>query len=213
MKAASTARSGSGWSFWVGWALAFVGFPLGGVAAAALVGPITTPLSGAIGGAVTGAVLGAVEWLALRRWLALSPWWIAATALGMGSGLALSITLLGTSTDGAALPLRGLITGAGIGIAQFVLLRSISSRAPVWALIVALGWALGWMITRAAGIDLALQWSAFGSSGALTFQLLTGLTLAWMLRRDKVTPHPAAERHDSQFNHQGDQHPRAECDA
>lgn len=193
MKAASTTNSGSVWSFWVGWALAFVGFPAGGVAAAVLVGPIITPLAGALGGAVTGTVLGAVQWLALRRRLSLSPWWIAATALGMGIGLGLSIALLGTSTDGAALPLRGLITGAGIGVAQFVLLRSVSSRAPLWALIVTLGWALGWIITRAAGVDLTLQWSVFGSSGALTFQLLTGLTLAWMLRGNRVAASPAAE--------------------
>ncbi len=179
MRAVSMPASSGGLSFWVGWALAFAGFPLGGVAAAALIGPITTPLAGALGGAVTGAVLGAVQWLALRRRLSLSPWWIAATALGMGLGLALGIALLGTSTDGAALPLRGLITGAGIGVAHSRLLRGY---ALAWAPIVALGWALGWMITRAVGVDLALQWTVFGSSGALTFQLLTGLTLAWMLR-------------------------------
>ena len=190
MKAASMATSAGGGSFWMGWPLAFLGFPLGGVAAAALIGPITTALTAAIEGAVTGAVLGTVQWLALRRQLSLSPWWIAATALGLGTGLALGIALLGTSTDGAALPLRGLIAGAGIGIAQYMLLRAITSRAPIWPLIVALGWALGWMITRAAGVDLTLQWSVFGSSGALPFQLLTGLTLAWMLRRDKVAPSP-----------------------
>ena len=73
MKAASKAKSGGGWSFWMGWALAFVGFPLGGIAAAALIGPITTPLAGTLGGTLTGAVLGAVQWLALRRRLLLSP--------------------------------------------------------------------------------------------------------------------------------------------
>lgn len=193
MKAASTTRSAGGWSFWGGWALAFVGFPLGGVAAAALVGPITTPLAGAIGGALTGAVVGAAEWLALRRRLSLSPWWIAATALGMGAGLALGIALLGASVDGAALPLRGLIAGLGIGIGQFLLLRGVGSRAPIWPLVVALGWALGWLITQAAGVDLSLQWSVFGSSGALAFQLLSGLALAWMLRGSRVVPGPAAE--------------------
>ena len=193
MKTASTATLGRRWGFWMGWALAFVGFPLGGVAAAALVGPITTPLAGAIGGIVTGAVLGAAEWLALRRRLSLSPGWIAATALGMGIGLALGIALLGTSTDGAGLPLRGLITGAGIGIAQFLLLRGVSSRVSLWPLLVALGWALGWIITRTARVDLSLQWSVFGSSGALMFQLLTGLTLAWMLRGNSVASRRAAE--------------------
>ena len=45
MKQTMKPTSGGGWGFWVGWALAFVGFPLGGVVAAALIGPITTPLA------------------------------------------------------------------------------------------------------------------------------------------------------------------------
>src|SRR3954466_6419439 len=116
-----TAKSEAAWRFWAGWGLAFLGFPLGGLAAYALVGGITTPLEGAIGGAAAGAVIGLAQWLVLRRRLALSPWWIAATAAGMGAGLALGIALLGTDTDGAVLPLRGLVTGAGSGIAQFAL--------------------------------------------------------------------------------------------
>lgn len=193
MKRTMEQQSAGGWGFWAGWAVAFVGFPLGGVASAALIGPIATPLDGALGGAATGAVIGAAEWLALRRRLPVSVWWIAATALGMGIGLALGVALLGASTGGAALPLRGLITGASIGIAQYVLLRGVSGRAPVWVPIVALGWALGWMITRAVGVDLALQWAVFGSSGALLFQLLTGLALTWIMRRGRVAPAPRTE--------------------
>lgn len=176
-----TAKSEAAWRFWAGWGLAFIGFPLGGLAATALVGGVTTPLDGAIGGAATGAVIGLTQWLVLRRHLALTPWWIAATAAGMGAGLALGITLLGIDTAGNTLPLRGLVTGAGIGIAQFVLLRGSSTRAWVWALVVAGGWAIGWLVTRAAGIDLGQHWSVFGASGALTFQLLTGLALTWLL--------------------------------
>lgn len=119
--------------------------------------------------------------------------WIAATALGMASGLALGIVLLGTRTDDVTLPLRGLITGVSIGIAQFLLLRSISGRAPVWALSVALGWALDWTITRAAGSDLSQQWTVFGSPGALVFQLLTGVALSWALRQGRVAPGSQAE--------------------
>jgi len=51
----------------------------------------------------------------------------------------------------------------------------------VWPLVVACGWAIGWLMTRAAGVDLTANWSVFGAAGALTFQLLTGLALAWML--------------------------------
>jgi len=174
-------RSSVGWRFWAGWGLAFLGFPLGGLAASALVGGITTPLEGLIGGAASGAVIGLTQWLVLRRRLALTAWWIAATAVGMGVGLGLGIALLGTDTVGITLPLRGLVTGACIGIAQFALLRSSTVRVLAWPLVVACGWAIGWLVTRAAGIDLAFQWSVFGSSGALTFQLLTGLALVWLL--------------------------------
>ena len=73
--------------------MAFLGFPLGGVAAAVLVGAITTPLGGALGGAATGALIGAAQWLVLRRHLPLTSGWIAATALGMGIGLALGARL------------------------------------------------------------------------------------------------------------------------
>ena len=176
-----TPKSSATWQFWAGWGLAFIGLPLGGLAATALVGGVTTPLDGAIGGVATGAVIGLAQWLVLRRRLALTPWWIAATAAGMGAGLALGIALLGTDTAGITLPLRGLVTGAGIGIAQFALLRGSSTRALVWPLVVACGWAIGWLVTRAVGIDLAQHWSVFGASGALTFQLLTGLALAWLL--------------------------------
>lgn len=185
MEAVYAAKPRGGWGFWAGWGLAFLGFPLGGVAAYTLTGPIATPLAGAIGGAATGAVIGAVQWLVLRRRLPLTLGWIVATAAGMAVGLALGVALLGADTAGLALPLRGLITGASIGVAQALLLRGAGARAPAWALVVALAWALGWLITRAIGVDLALGWSVFGSSGAVTFQLLTGLALAWMLRSSR----------------------------
>jgi hypothetical protein len=107
----------------------------------------------------------------------------------MGTGLALSTALLGAGTAGITLPLRGLVTGAGIGIAQFVLLRGSTARAFVWPFAVACGWAIGWLVTRAVGVDLAANWSVFGAAGALTFQLLMGLALAWLA--------PAAQTHQA----------------
>ena len=180
-------KSDAAWRFWAGWGLAFLGFPLGGLAATALVGGVTTPLEGAIGGAATGAVIGLAQWLALRQRLGLTPWWIATTAAGMGAGLALGIALFGADTAGITLPLRGLVTGAGIGIAQFALLRGHTPRALVWPFVVAGGWAIGWLMTRAIGVDLAANWSVFGAAGALTFQLLTGLTLARLLPQATLT--------------------------
>ncbi|NTU79062.1 MAG: hypothetical protein HGA45_06625 [Chloroflexales bacterium] len=173
-----------GWGFWGGWALAFLGFPVGGLAGLGLAGGVSGPAQALLGGATTGAVIGAAQWLVLRRRLPLTPWWIVATAAGMATGLALGVGLFGTATVGTALLMRALVTGAGIGLAQYLLLRRFTRWAPLWVVAVTLGWTLGWGITAAVGVDLSPNFTVFGSTGAWAFQLLTGVTLAWLLRAD-----------------------------
>ncbi len=183
------------WSFWGLWGLAFLGFPLGGLAGHALTGGVSTPIAGALAGAATGANIGVLQWLVLRRRLALPAGWIVATAVGMAAGLALGVALFGIDSAGLALQARALTTGAGIGLAQAWMLRPITRLAPLWAAVVTAGWAVGWTITRAAGVELAPNWAVYGSTGAWAFQLLTGLTLAWLLRgmeRQPVRPQEAA---------------------
>jgi hypothetical protein len=181
-----TTRIGSqergGWLFWGGWGLAFLGFPLGGLAGLGLAGPVLTTREAIIGGLATGAVIGAAQWLVLRNRMPLSPLWIAATAAGMATGLGLGVSLVGIDTTGTALPLRGLITGLAIGLAQYLMLRGLTPRAPLWGVVVAVGWPIGWLVTRAAGVDLSPNFTVFGATGAWVFQLLTGLALVWILR-------------------------------
>lgn len=62
MASSATAQAGNGWGFWAGWGLAFLGFPLGGLAGLALAGPVTGVPQAALGGAATGAVIGAAHW-------------------------------------------------------------------------------------------------------------------------------------------------------
>jgi hypothetical protein len=65
-----TPKSESSWQCWAGWGLAFLGFPLGGLAATALVGGVTTPVEGALGGAATGVVIGRRNgWRCASAWL------------------------------------------------------------------------------------------------------------------------------------------------
>ena len=45
------------WRLCVFWAVAFLGFPLGGTLAYALIGPITTTVQAGLAGAITGAIL------------------------------------------------------------------------------------------------------------------------------------------------------------
>jgi hypothetical protein len=180
----------NGWRFWAAWGLAFLGFPLGGLASIGLVGGLASiglvggvesVLDGAIGGAACGAVLGAVQWLVLRRRLSLPRSWIMASSLGMAGGLALTVALVGTSTAGSLLLLRGVTTGLVIGLAQWIVLRGSVPRAWVWVPTIATGWALGWAVSHAIGLDLTPNFAVFGASGALAFQALTGLVLAWLL--------------------------------
>lgn len=174
--------------FWLLWLLAFLGFPLAGVLAR-LLGPITTVPIALLAGAVGGAALGLVQWLVLRQQLAISLTWVAATAVGLGLGLALSTLLLGVDTGGAELVWRGLLTGLIVGAAQMLLLRNLLAPLPAlaWVIVVGLGWALGWLVMRSIGVDLSYNWAVFGSSGAVVFQLLTGLALFFLLRAERVT--------------------------
>jgi hypothetical protein len=180
--------------FWPAWGAAFLGFPIGGAAATLLVGPIDTVGGAAIGGAVAGAVIGAAQWLVLRRRLPLSVLWVPVTAGGMALGLALAHVVLGDGTTTLPLLLRGLIVGAVIGAVQAALLRRVLPIPTIWAAVVAVGWALAWPVSAAIGLDLTLKWAVFGASGALAFQLATGLMLAYLLRQSAVAVAPVAAR-------------------
>jgi hypothetical protein len=105
----------------------------------------------------------------------------------MSVGLAVGTALLGSETAGSELLWRGAITGLCIGVAQWIILRQVLPlpQSVIWMGVLSIGWALGWFVTRSAGIDLSLNWSVFGISGALVFQLLTGLALYFLLRSPK----------------------------
>ena len=169
------------WRFWLFWVLAFLSFPIAGVLAN-LVGAVTTPLRAILAGAIAGATLGLVQWLVLKSRLPLPIWWAVAMSIGMAVGLAISTVLLGIETGGNELLWRAAITGLCIGIAQWIVLRQILPQSMIWIGVMTLGWTVGWFITRSAGIDLSFKWSVFGMSGALVFQLLTGLALYYLLR-------------------------------
>ena len=169
------------WRFWLSWGLAFLGFPIAGLLAN-LIGSVTTPLRAVLAGAIAGATLGLVQWLVLKSQLPLSIWWVVATSVGMAVGLAIGTLLFGSETAGNELLWRAAMTGLCIGIAQWLVFRQVWPQSVIWIGVVAVGWTVGWFVTRSAGIDLSPKWSVFGASGALTFQLLTGLALYFLFR-------------------------------
>ena len=176
------------WPFWLFWVLAFLSFPIAGLLAN-LVGSVTTPMRAILAGAIAGATLGFIQWLVLKAQLPLlSIWWAAAMSIGMAVGLAIGTVLFGSETGGNELLWRGALTGLSIGIAQYIVLRQVLPfpQSVIWIGVLAVGWGLGWFVTRAIGVDLSPKWSVFGVSGALTFQLLTGAALYFLLRLPRV---------------------------
>jgi len=169
------------WRFWLAWGLAFLGFPIAGLLAN-LIGSVTTPLRAILAGAIAGATLGLIQWLVLRSRLPLSIWWAIATSIGMAVGLAIGTLLFGSETAGNELLWRAAMTGLSIGSAQWLVLRQVWPQSVIWIGVVAVGWTVGWLVTRSAGVDLSPKWSVFGATGALAFQLLTGLTLYFLFR-------------------------------
>lgn len=170
------------WRFWMFWALAFLGFPIGGLLANVLVGPVTNTVKAALAGLITGAVIGLIQWLVLKSIMQLPVWWIAATGAGMAVGLAVSTAVLGIETAGNELLWRALITGLCIGIAQWIIFRNILPASAVWVIVIAIGWMIGWFITRRVGVDLSLKWTVFGAAGAITFQFISGLALYFLTK-------------------------------
>lgn len=172
------------WRFWLFWVLALFSFPVAGLLAN-LVGSVTTPVRGLLAGAIAGAALGLIQWLILKTRLPQLPiWWTVATSAGMAIGLAISTAVFGSETAGSELLWRGVITGFCFGAAQWIVFRQLLPlpQSLIWVGVVGLAWALGWFVTRSAGIDLSPKWAVFGVSGALTFQLMTGLALSFLLR-------------------------------
>jgi hypothetical protein len=171
------------------WLPTFLGFPIGGLIAIAATGPVTSLTTGLIGGAVAGAVLGAAQWLVLRGRLSKVEWWIPATAVGQAVGLAAGAALVGYRTGLQDLAIQGAVTGLGVGILQALVLRPHVATWFWWAIAMPPLWALGWMVTTAAGIRVDQQFTNFGASGAIVVTLLSCLLLVQLLR----APRPIVE--------------------
>jgi hypothetical protein len=177
----STARG-----LWLRWLPTFLGFPVGGLIAMAVPGPVTSLTNGLIGGAVAGAVLGAAQWLALRGRLSRVEWWIPATAVGQAVGLATGAALVGYRTGLQDLAIQGAITGIGVGILQALVLRPHVATWFWWAIAMPPLWALGWIVTTLGGVQVDQHFTNFGALGAITFSVLSGLLLVQLLRSEEA---------------------------
>jgi hypothetical protein len=175
---------------WLWWTVAFVSFPIAGIAAQAATGRINDAAAALLGGLIAGAVIGTGQWLAARRLLGDPLAWIAATAAAMGIGLLAGAWAVGYGTSIGELALMGAITGLPIGAAQAFLLRDRVAYPWVWAAAMPLLWALGWTVTAAAGVGVDRQYAVFGAFGAITFMALSGVLLDRLRAATPAAPSP-----------------------
>jgi hypothetical protein len=162
-----------------------LGGPIEAVVGMILVTPVLTGL--------VGLVLGASQWLHMRRILkGLGRWWVIATCIGLGIGLAAGVVLV--EQAGAALmghPVRllqltllpralsfavlGAVSGWFLGISQWIVLRRREPALRSWSWTCALALAIGFP-TSSLLVDLAIG-GLTSPIGALIIFLGSGAVL------------------------------------
>ena len=168
------------------WLPTFLAFPLAGLVTVSTVGSLGSPLSGALAGLLAGAVVGGGQWLALRGLGVGLAWWLA-TALAASLGTFASVLLTDAGTSTAQLAVRGLATGAAIGVGQALAVRRRPLSVLSWAVVTSAAWGIGWIVTSRVIVDAERGYVTFGASGALLATLLTGLALPLVLDRTAPT--------------------------
>lgn len=169
-----TVSSSTGMRAGLRWLVTLVGFPLGGLVAELVSGPVDAPVAAVVGGAITGLTIGAVQAWALRPERISPGRWIGATTAGLAVGLGVGAAVVGYGTSSGDLAIQGAICGFAVGVAQSMVLRDrLGPLAFVWAPALAAIWAIGWTVTAAIGVDVERQYTVFGSSGALVVTLAT----------------------------------------
>jgi hypothetical protein len=167
------------------WTATFVGFPLAGVAAKAAAGPIDSGAAAVVGGLAAGAVLGLVQSIALRTTTLHRLRWVVATAIGMSAGLTVGAGIVDHATDTASLVVMGAFTGAGIGLAQALVMAGPTWRRIVWLVLTPALWAMGWLITSQVIKDIDAHYANFGASGALVCAAVGGVVMAIGTSRER----------------------------
>ena len=166
------------------WLVTFIGFPIGGLVAELVVGPVDALVAALVGGAVTGLILGAVQAWGLVPNKVIPEAWVGATAAGLAVGLAIGAETVSYGTSLGDLAVQGAICGLAVGFAPGLVLRSkVGSVAFHWGPALAGAWALGWIVTTAFGVDVESQYTVFGSSGALVVTLATAVLPISLTRR------------------------------
>lgn len=169
-----TQRAGSaGCGFWLFWLFAtVVGSGLGWYAGWWVSFQVPGELGAITLGTVMGLVLGFAQWVPLRGYLPGAVWWVASSMLGWGIGFFGGV-YLAESTNLVELRFTlfiGAAVGLSTGVAQWLVLRRVSSYAGWWVLASLFSWTSAFIYYQAG---LSLRGAFFG--------LLVGILTGWAL--------------------------------
>jgi hypothetical protein len=176
----SAVQNSPRWSFrpWWRWLLVGLAFPVAGEVGHLVAGRVDSVSAALVGGVVTGAGIGAAQWAMLRHGVSLT--WVAATAAGLGVGLAAGAALVSYRTDISSLAIMGAVSGLGVGVAQGAVLGD-ARRVLLWTAATAALWAIGWTATTAGGISVEEQFVVFGAYGAIASTFLQSTFIGWFI--------------------------------
>lgn len=172
----------------------FFGMPIGEIANAMIATAFVT--------CAVGSVLGTVQAMGLRKMLRQPLWWIAATTIGIGIGLAAAVVIVeqigilvtGSRPNVAHLSSLwrafsfiaiGLVCGTFLGFSQWLVLRiqmpQVKHWVPATSLALAIAFSASSILVDLTGSQL------FSAAGAMMFLLCAGASFgfltSWPLRR------------------------------
>jgi len=136
-----------------------------------------------------GLLVGAAQWVVLRRWLRVPyPFvivWMLSSAMGFVVELGSAFIWESNPWDPAIVYAGqgelAAIVGLIAGLVQYVTLRGRLRRAPLWVLISAVGWGVGWPLASLIGDSV---WGTrYGEAlGFLGIGIVTSVALPWLAR-------------------------------
>jgi hypothetical protein len=165
---------------------------LGIAAGLALALPLGVPIFAVLGAmagtpivlGIVGLSLGTAQWPVIRRHISSSAWWVVGSAVGMAVGLTLGVILveqigraiaggpinfrmLGVAARAASFGTIGLIGGAGVGLAQWLVLRRQAAKCGRWVHVNALSLGAGLACGSLLSDALMLRTGSLASAAVL----------------------------------------------
>ena len=166
---------------WV--AATVVGWAIGFFVCEALKAFVSTFL---VDGLIVGTFIGIAQGLVVRRGIAPMGWWVFVTIAGFGVGLAAGEALALNLAGPLGVAVTGVIIGAAVGIAQWLVLRRGLAQAVWWIPANIAAWGLGWTLIRLvddAATTSTLVIYLVGAAGAAVAGIITAIALISLMRR------------------------------